>query len=108
MLFFVMMILGGPGRRLKLWETVMRDVGKATPIWYVIELFARPWLGFGWQVSLHWIVGGITLVATAITVKFFKGTNSLSPQSCCFPLNRAVLFDMRFEVDERFQDDQQD
>ena len=50
----------------------MRDVGKATPIWYVIELLQDPWLGFGWQVIASLIVGGITLVATAITVKFFK------------------------------------
>jgi hypothetical protein len=52
--------------------TVMRDVGKATPIWYVIRLLQDPWLGFGWNVITSLIVGGITVVATAITVKFFK------------------------------------
>jgi ABC-2 type transport system permease protein len=72
MLFFVMMILGGAGPPPEVMGTVMRDVGKATPIWYVIRLLQDPWLGFGWNVITSLIVGGITVVATAITVKFFK------------------------------------
>jgi hypothetical protein len=35
-------------------------------------LLQDPWLGFGWNVITSLIVGGITVVATAITVKFFK------------------------------------
>jgi ABC-2 type transport system permease protein len=72
LLFFVMMILGGAGPPREVMSKVMNYVGDATPIWYVIQLLQEPWLGFGWQVNASLIVGGITITATALTVKFFK------------------------------------
>jgi len=72
MLFFVMLILGGAGPPREVLGTAMRYIGDATPIWYVIQLLQEPWLGFGWQVNASLIVGGITLAATALSVKFFK------------------------------------
>jgi ABC-2 type transport system permease protein len=72
MLFFVMMILGGAGPPREVMNSVMLAVSNITPIWYVIQLLQEPWLGFGWQVHASLIVGGITLVATALSVKFFK------------------------------------
>ena len=72
MLFFVMMMVGGAGPPREVLGSVMRYVGDATPIWYVIELIQDPWLGFGWQVHASLIVGGITIAATALTVKYFK------------------------------------
>jgi hypothetical protein len=50
----------------------MLAVSNITPIWYVIQLLQEPWLGFGWQVNASLIVGGITIAATALSVKFFK------------------------------------
>ena len=72
LLFFVMMILGGAGPPHEVLPTAMRYIGDITPIWYVIQLLQEPWLGFGWQVNASLIVVGITIVATALTVKFFK------------------------------------
>ena len=72
LLFFVMMILGGAGPPREVMSPVMNAVGNATPIWYVIQLLQEPWLGFGWQVKASLIVGGITIVATALSVKFFR------------------------------------
>ena len=72
LLFFVMMILGGAGPPREVMSSVMNYVGNATPIWYVIQLLQDPWLGFGWQVNASLIVGAITIVAIALTVKFFK------------------------------------
>ena len=72
LLFFVMMILGGAGPPREVMNNVMNYVGDATPIWYVIQLLQEPWLGFGWQVNASLIVGGITIAATALSVKFFK------------------------------------
>jgi hypothetical protein len=53
-------------------SSVMLAVSNITPIWYVIQLLQEPWLGFGWQVNASLIVGGITIAATALSVKFFK------------------------------------
>jgi ABC-2 type transport system permease protein len=72
MLFFVMMILGGAGPPREVLSSVMKAVGDVTPIWYVIQLIQEPWLGFGWQVNASLVVAGITVVATALSVKFFK------------------------------------
>lgn len=72
MLFFVMMILGGAGPPREVMPTVMNFIGGITPIWWVIQLLQEPWLGFGWQVQASLIVGAITIVATALSVKFFK------------------------------------
>lgn len=72
LLFFVMLILGGAGPPREVMNRVMNFVGDATPVWYVIQLLQEPWLGFGWQVHASLIVAGITIVATALSVKFFK------------------------------------
>jgi ABC-2 type transport system permease protein len=72
MLFFVMMILGGAGPPREVMGSVMNFVGNLTPIWHVIELLQEPWLGFGWQVQASLVVGAITIVATVLTIKFFK------------------------------------
>lgn len=72
MIFFVTMMVGGAGPPPEVLGTVMRDIGKATPIYYVIQLLQNPWLGFGWQIIASLIVVGIILVATALSVKLFK------------------------------------
>jgi ABC-2 type transport system permease protein len=72
LLFFVMMILGGAGPPREVMNPVMNAVSNITPIWYVIQLLQEPWLGFGWQVNASLIVAGITIVATGLSVKFFK------------------------------------
>ena len=71
LLFFVMMILGGAGPPREVLSSVMKSVCDVTPIWYVIQLLQEPWLGFGWQVNASLVVAGITIVATALSVKFF-------------------------------------
>ena len=72
LLFFVMMILGGAGPPREVLSSVMKSVCDVTPIWYVIQLLQEPWLGFGWQVNASLVVAGITIVATALSVKFFR------------------------------------
>ena len=67
-----MMILGGVGPPREAMSSVMNVVGDVTPIWYVLQLIQEPWLGFGWQVNASLIVGGITIIATALSVKYFK------------------------------------
>ena len=67
-----MMILGGAGPPREVMGSVMNFVGNLTPIWHVIELLQEPWLGFGWQVQASLVVGAITIVATVLTIKFFK------------------------------------
>ena len=71
MLFFIMLILGGAGPPPELLTGGLRFVGDLTPTHHVITLLQDPWLGFSWNMTETIIVGGITLVAGFIALKFF-------------------------------------
>jgi ABC-2 type transport system permease protein len=71
-LFFVMMILGGAGPPPEVLTGAMEAIGDVTPIRYVIVLIQDPWLGFGWNTGYSLIVGGITLVAALLAMRFFR------------------------------------
>jgi ABC-2 type transport system permease protein len=72
LLFFVMLILAGAGPPREVMTDVMRYVGDATPLRYVILLLQDPWLGFGWDITSMFIVLGITVVAVVLSLRFFK------------------------------------
>ena len=71
MLFFVMLILGGAGPPPELLTGFLRTVGNFTPTHHVITLLQDPWLGFGWNMTETFIVGGITIVAGFVALTFF-------------------------------------
>ncbi len=71
MLFFIMLILGGAGPPPELLTGPLRTIGELTPTNHVIALLQNPWLGFGWSMRETLIVGGITVVAGFIALKFF-------------------------------------
>ncbi len=72
LLFFVMLILAGAGPPREVMTDVMCWIGDATPLRYVILLLQEPWLGFGWDMKSFLIVVGITVVATGLSVRFFR------------------------------------
>jgi hypothetical protein len=50
----------------------MRYIGDATPLRYVILLLQEPWLGFGWDIKSMLIVSAITVIATILSLRFFR------------------------------------
>lgn len=71
-LIIVMMILGGAGPPREVMTPVMRGVGDATPLRYVIVLLQDPWLGFGWNWTFFGIVMGIMALATLLSHRLFR------------------------------------
>ena len=72
LLFVVMMILAGAGPPPEVMTEPMRWVGDATPLRYVIVLLQDPWLGFGWNMSYFLVVMGIMVVASLLSIRFFR------------------------------------
>lgn len=71
-LFFVMMILGGAGPPPEVLTGALKVTGEIVPLRHVIVMSQDPWLGFGWNVNASLIVGGITVVASLLSARFFK------------------------------------
>ena len=71
-LIIVMMMLGGSGPPREVMTSVMRGVGDATPLRYVIVLIQDPWLGFGWNWTALLIVMGFLAVASLLSLRLFR------------------------------------
>ena len=71
-LFIVMMLLSGCGPPPEMMTKAMQWVGDATPLRYVVGLLQDPWLGFGWNMPYFLIVTGIMVVASLLSVRFFR------------------------------------
>jgi ABC-2 type transport system permease protein len=71
-LIIVMMMLAGAGPPREVMTAVMRGVGDATPLRYVVVLLQDPWLGFGWNWTVFLIVMGIMVVASLLSLRFFR------------------------------------
>ncbi|UCH43127.1 MAG: hypothetical protein JSW16_00900 [Dehalococcoidales bacterium] len=50
----------------------MQVVADILPLRYVILLLQDPWLGFGWNMKSFAVVSGITVVASLLSVRFFR------------------------------------
>ncbi len=72
LLFFVMLILAGAGPPREVMTEAMRIIGDIMPLRYVILSLQDPWLGFGWNVKASFIVFGILLVTSLLSVRFFQ------------------------------------
>ena len=71
-LFIVIMLLSGCGPPPEMMTKAMQWVGDATPLRYVVGLLQDPWLGFGWNMPYFLIVTGIMVVASLLSVRFFR------------------------------------
>jgi ABC-2 type transport system permease protein len=67
-----MMILGGAGPPPEVLTGPMKIIGNITPLRHVILTLQDPWLGFGWSGLSSLIVAGITILATGLSIRFFK------------------------------------
>jgi len=72
LLWFVMDIISGAGPPPEVLNQGMTWVGRFLPLTYTIRLLQDPWLGFGWSWNDTFIVVGITLVASLISLRFFR------------------------------------
>ena len=67
LLWFVMLIISGPGPPLELLSDALRAVGDLTPLKHVVVLLQDPWLGLGWNAGESLIVIGFGVVPAAVT-----------------------------------------
>jgi ABC-2 type transport system permease protein len=72
LLFFVMFILSGGGPPRAVMTRAMQWIGDALPLRYVTMLLQDSWLGFGWNSTAFLIVTGVTVMASLLSVRFFR------------------------------------
>ncbi len=71
-LFFLMLMLGGAGPPPEVLPTTLVIVGKITPAYWVILMLQDPWLGFGWNTGAMLVTLAFLVVATGLSVRFFR------------------------------------
>ena len=71
-LIIVMMMLAGTGPPREVMTSVMRGVGDATPLRYVVVLIQDSWLGFGWNWTGFLIVMAFMAVASLLSLRLFR------------------------------------
>lgn len=71
-LFFVMMLLDGPGPPREIMTDTMRLVADLTPLRYVVLLLQDPWFGSGWDFESFLVVAGVAGGATVVAVHVFR------------------------------------
>lgn len=72
LLFFVMFILAGAGPPPEVMTQTMQWVAEAMPLTHVVVFLQDPWVGFGWNWTEFLIVTGIMVVASLLSVRFFR------------------------------------
>jgi ABC-2 type transport system permease protein len=72
LLFFVMFILSGGGPPRAVMTQAMQWVGDAMPLRYVTILLQDSWWGFGWNITAFLIVTGVMVVASFLSIRFFR------------------------------------
>ncbi|MCI0440299.1 MAG: ABC transporter permease [Chloroflexi bacterium] len=72
MLFFVMMLLSGPGPPREVLGDVLQRVGDVLPLTHIVVLMQDPWLGFGWNLGEMLVSLGILAGSALLAVRFFR------------------------------------
>ncbi len=67
-LWFIMLMLSGPGPPFEVLNNVLRFLGDITPLKHVVLLLQDPWLGFGWNTGEMLIVAGFGAAAFVIAL----------------------------------------
>lgn len=71
-LFFLMLMLGGAGPPPEVLPDSLVIIGKITPAYWVILMLQDPWLGFGWNTGAMLVTLAFLVVATGLSVRFFR------------------------------------
>jgi hypothetical protein len=53
-------------------SSIMQNVGRVLPLWYVTSLVQDAWLGFGWNVIASLVLAGVIVLAAAVTFLKFR------------------------------------
>jgi ABC-2 type transport system permease protein len=72
LLWFVMMLIDGPGPPFEILPTALVRVGDATPLKHLVLLMQDPWLGLGWNGQEMLIVVGFLVGAAILTFVFAR------------------------------------
>lgn len=67
LLFFVFMMLGGPGPPVEVLPSALARVGDFVPVTHAGRLLRGPWLGEGWDTGAALVVAGLLLVSGGLT-----------------------------------------
>lgn len=74
LLWFVMMMIDGPGPPLEVLSSNLRHVSDLTPLLHVVRLIQDPWLGFGWNLREMFIVAAFGLASTVGALTLIRRT----------------------------------
>ena len=72
LLWFVMMLIDGPGPPFEVLPTSLVRIGDATPLKHLVLLLQDPWLGLGWNSLEMLIVGGFLIVPALLMFVFLR------------------------------------
>jgi ABC-2 type transport system permease protein len=71
-LYFPMLFLSGAGLPRQILPDRLVDFSRFLPLTHVVDLLQDLWYGNGWNVTALLVLAGITVVATAVSVRTFR------------------------------------
>jgi ABC-2 type transport system permease protein len=71
-LYFPMLFLSGAGLPRQLLPQSLVDFSQFLPLTHVVTLLQDLWFGNGWNVTALLVLAGITVVATAVSIRTFR------------------------------------
>jgi ABC-2 type transport system permease protein len=72
LLFFVFLMLGGAGPPPEVLPDAMRTLSDIVPLTHAGRVIRGPWLGLGWDAGAVWVMIGLLVVASALTMWRFR------------------------------------
>lgn len=89
-LWFVMMMVSGPGPPIEVLNGTLRTVAGALPLRHVVLLLQDPWLGFGWNWAEMLVVLCITAGSGAFALLLLRYPPAAMLSGMGRPRRRAV------------------
>jgi ABC-2 type transport system permease protein len=71
-LFFPMMFLSGAGLPQQMLPQRLVDFSQYLPLTHVVNLLQDLWYGNGWNMTALLVLVGMTVVATAVSIRYFR------------------------------------
>ena len=71
-LFFPMLFLSGAGLPQQMLPQKLVDFSRFLPLTHVVNLLQDLWYGNGWNVTALLVLLGLMVVATAVSVRYFR------------------------------------
>jgi ABC-2 type transport system permease protein len=72
LLFFVFLMLGGAGPPPEVLPAAMQTLSDVVPLTHAARVIRGPWLGLGWDAGAVWVMVGLLVTASALTMWRFR------------------------------------